>query len=117
MFKHGGVLAGLARRQRELAARVEQLARFALTTVVVETEPKANTLEIAAYEKFTPAGLLKDRIEITQIGVRRAHRFKRRLVFAIGEQSKTVDYFRFDQAAAHAKANAQGSEQATLKSA
>ena len=104
------------KRQREIALLVEQLARFAPTKVAVEMEPRPDIAAIAAYEKFTPADLLKDRNEITQIGFRLAHRMKHRSVFAIDEQSKTVDYFPFDKAEAFAKANGQATELATLKS-
>ncbi|MBC7710257.1 MAG: hypothetical protein H7203_09360, partial [Rhizobacter sp.] len=104
-------------RQRELAALIEQLARFAPTKVAVEMEPQAGTAEVAAYQKFTPADLLKDRNEITQIGFRLAHRMKHRSVFAIDEQSSVVDYFPFDKVATYAKEKAQDAELATLKSA
>ena len=105
------------KRQREIAALVEQLARFAPTKVAVEMEPTPNTSAIAAYGKFTPADLLTDRNEITQIGFRLAHRMKHRAVFAIDEQSKTVDYFPFDKVETYANANGQDAELATLKSA
>lgn len=105
------------KRQRQIAALVEQLARFAPTKVAVEMEPKSDTSAIAAYEKFTPADLLKNRNEITQIGFRLAYRMKHRAVFAIDEQSKTVDYFPFDKVEAYAKANGQDTQLATLKSA
>ena len=107
----------LPKRQREIAALVEQLARFAPTKVAVEMEPTPHTAEIAAYEKFAPADLLTDRNEITQIGFRLAHRMKHRAVFAIDEQSKTVDYFPFDTVKVYAKKNGQDKELATLMSA
>ena len=105
------------KRQREIAAVVEQLARFAPNKVAVEMEPKPDTHTIAAYEKFTPADLLKDRNDITQIGFRLAHRMKHRAVFAIDEQSTTVDYFPFDKVEAYAKASGQDAALATLKAA
>lgn len=105
------------KRQREIAALVEQLARFGPTKVAVEMQPKEDTPVIAAFEKFTPADLLKDRNEITQIGFRLAHRMKHRSVFAIDEQSTTVDYFPFDKVEAYATAKGQEAELAMLKSA
>ena len=91
------------KRQREIAALVEQLARFAPTKVAVEMEPKPDTFAIAAYEKYTHVDSLIDRNEITQIGFRLAHRMKHGAVFAIDEQSNTVDYFPFDRVKAYAK--------------
>jgi len=105
----------LPKRQRELAALTEQLARFAPPKVAVEMVPKLDTFAIAEYEKFTPAVLLKDRNEIVQIGFRLAHRMKHRTVFAIDEQSETVDYFPFDKVEAPAKANGQDADLAALK--
>jgi hypothetical protein len=104
----------LPKRQRELAALAEQLARFAPTKIAVEMVPKLDTMAIAAYEKFTPADLLKDRDEITQIAFRLAHRMKHSAVFAIDEQSKTIDYYPFDKVEAYAKTNGQEAELASL---
>ena len=105
----------LPKRQRELAALTEQLARFAPTKVAVEMVPKLNTFAISAYENFTPATLLKDRNEITQIGFRLANRMKHQAVFAIDEQSDKLDYFPFDKVEAYAKANGQDADLAALK--
>ncbi len=92
------------RRQKELAQLTEQLARFAPTKVMVEMQPATDSATIPAYEKFTSADLLKDKNEITQIGFRLAHRMKHKAVYAIDEQSETVDYFPFKKLQAYAKA-------------
>jgi hypothetical protein len=92
------------RRQKELAQLTEQLARFAPTKVMVEMVPSKDSATIPAYEKFTPADLLKDKNEITQIGFRLAHRMKHSAVYAIDEQSDTVNYFPFQKLQAYAKA-------------
>ncbi len=105
----------LPKRQRELAVLTKQLVKFAPTKVAVEMVPKPHTFAIAEYEKFTPTALLKDRNEIVQIGFRLAHRLKHRTVFAIDEQSETVDYFPFDKVEASAKANGQEVDLALLK--
>lgn len=105
----------LPKRQLELAVLAEQLARFAPTKVAVEMVPTLDSFVIAAYEKFTPADLLNDRNEIAQIGFRLAKRMKHRAVFAIDEQSKTIDYYPFDKVEAYANTNGQDAEIASLK--
>lgn len=105
----------LPKRQRELAALAEQLARFAPTKIAVEMVPTPDAFAVANYDKFLPADLLKDRDEISQIAFRLAHRMKHSTVFAIDEQSKTFDYYPFDKVEAYAKANGQDAEMASLK--
>jgi Family of unknown function (DUF5694) len=95
------------KRQKELVTLTEQLAKFAPTKVAVEMVPRLDSPTIPAYEKFTPAELLKDKNEIVQIGFRLAHRMKHTAVYAIDEQSETVNYFPFDKLSAWAKANNQ----------
>jgi Family of unknown function (DUF5694) len=92
-------------RQKQLARLTEQLARFAPTKIMVEMQPANDSATIPAFEKFTPADLLKDRNEITQIGFRLAHRMKHAAVYAIDEQSDTIDYFPFQKLQAYAKAH------------
>jgi hypothetical protein len=93
------------KRQKELVALNAQLAKFAPTKIAVEMTPKNDAATVPAYERFTPAELLKDKNEITQIGFRLAHHMKHTAVYAIDEQSETVDYFPFDKVQAFAKAN------------
>jgi hypothetical protein len=95
------------RRQKELATLTAQLAKFSPTKVAVEMMPRLDTPTIPAFERFTPAELLKDKNEIVQIGFRLAHHMKHTAVFAIDEQSDTVNYFPFDKVQAFVKANDQ----------
>jgi Family of unknown function (DUF5694) len=91
------------KRQKELAALVEQLTKFAPTKVAVEVTARTDDFVYPAYRTFTPADLLKDKNEITQIGFRLAHRMKHENVYAIDEQSDTIDYFPFGKLQTYAK--------------
>jgi Family of unknown function (DUF5694) len=95
------------RRQKELSELSEQLAKFAPTKVAVEMVPRLDDPTVPAYEKFSAETLSKDKNEIVQIGFRLAHRMKHTSVYAIDEQSETVNYFPFDKLSAWAKANNQ----------
>jgi Family of unknown function (DUF5694) len=95
------------RRQKELAVLTDQLAKFSPTKVAVEMMPRLDDPTVPSYEKFSAETLSKDKNEIVQIGFRLAQRMKHTAVYAIDEQSDTVDYFPFDKLKEYAKANKQ----------
>jgi hypothetical protein len=79
------------RRQKELAELAQRLERFKPTAVAVEVS--SPDLKVAAYRKFTPADLGKAKNEIVQVGYRIAHDVGLAEVYAIDEDSDTIDYF------------------------
>jgi hypothetical protein len=59
------------------------------------------------FDKFTPDSLKSDANEIIQIAYRLANQLGHKVVYAIDEQSETIDYFPYDKVDAFAKANQQ----------
>ena len=94
-------------KQKQLVEAVNRLAKFKPNKIAVEMVAKRPDLTAGDFEKFTPASLLTDANEITQIGYRLAHQSGHKVVYAIDEQSETIDYFPYDKVEAFAKANNQ----------
>jgi hypothetical protein len=94
-------------KQKQLAEAVSRLAKFKPNKIAVEMVAKQPDMTAGDFEKFTPASLLTDANEITQIGYRLAHQSGHKVVYAIDEQSETIDYFPYDKVEAFAKANNQ----------
>lgn len=94
-------------KQKQLVEAVNQLAKFKPNKIAVEMVAKQPDMTAGDFEKFTPASLLTDSNEITQIGYRLAHQLGHKVVYAIDEQSDTIDYFPYDKVEAFAKENNQ----------
>jgi hypothetical protein len=95
------------RKQIELQAVAERLARFKPTKVVIERQADGPEFKVAGYDRFTSAALLKDRNEDTQIGYRLAAMLGHKAVYGFDEQPGTgePDYFPFDKVQAYATAH------------
>jgi hypothetical protein len=92
-------------KQRQLDAVAQALLTFRPTRVMVERESSGPDLAVADYAAFTPAKLLTDANEISQIGYRVAQLANLPLVSGIDEQpaSGEPDYFPYDQMQAAAQ--------------
>lgn len=95
------------RRQRELAALADQLARFRPSKILVEVEAAGPDLAVVSYRSFTPATLATDRNEIVQVGFRLARKLGHAAVYGIDERGGPgePDYFPFDKVKAYAEAH------------
>jgi hypothetical protein len=105
------------KRQAELQALADALARFRPTKIMVERVAKTPDLVDPNYASFTPATLRKTRDERVQIGYRLARQLNLPTVYAIDEQpgAGEPDYFPFGKVAAFANANGQsGQLEATM---
>jgi Family of unknown function (DUF5694) len=94
-------------KQAELADVAARLARFKPTKIAVEANPERADFGYAKYESFTPEMLTQKTDERVQIGFRLAHKLGLKIVYAIDEQSETVDYFPFDKVEAYAREHGQ----------
>lgn len=92
-------------KQRQLDAVAQALLTFRPTRVMVERESSGPDLAVADYAAFTPAKLLTDANEISQIGYRVAQLANLPLVSGIDEQPAAgePDYFPYDQMQAAAQ--------------
>jgi hypothetical protein len=95
------------KRQAEFLEVMTQLARFKPTKILVEMSPQTPDFTIAEYRERGADLLATDRNEIVQIGYRLALKMGHGDVYAVDEQSKTVDYFPFDKVQAGAAAHGQ----------
>lgn len=93
------------KRQRELAALAEAIAKFRPTRVMVERQRAGPDYEVKEYAAFAPAVLTKDPDETVQLGFRIAARAGLKSVQGIDEQPQgdEPDYFPFDKVQAYAK--------------
>jgi hypothetical protein len=101
----GSVLTPI--KQKEIADVANRLARFKPTKIAVEMVADQPGLTTSAFAKFTPATLAKEKNEIDQIGFRLAAQLGHKQVYAVDEQSTTVDYFPFEKLTEYAKASSQ----------
>lgn len=85
------------RRQVELEALAESIARFAPTVIAVETVSAEDDLSDPRYEAFTPEQLTTSRNEITQIGYRLAAKLGHEKVYGVDAQDGEIDFFPFDE--------------------
>ncbi len=97
-------LVDVANRLVDVANR---LAKFKPNKVAVEMTANRPDMTTTDFDKFTPDSLKSDANEITQIAYRLAHQLGHKVVYAIDEQSETIDYFPYDKVEAFAKANQQ----------
>jgi len=104
------------RRQRELEVLAEAIEEFKPTRVMVEAQRPGPTYDVADYASFSPATLLTDRDEGTQIGYRIAARAGLKSVQGIDEQPGKGEpsYFPINAVEAYAKKHG---EQAYLDAA
>jgi hypothetical protein len=95
------------RRQRELSALVEQLARYRPTKVVVEVQASGPDFAVASYRSFGPAKLAAEPSEVVQVGFRLAHMLGHAAVYGFDEQRGPgePDYFPYDRVKAYARAH------------
>jgi hypothetical protein len=94
-------------KQKQLVDAVNALAKFKPNKIAVEMVAKNPDMTTHNFEKFTPDLLLKEPNEITQIAYRMAHQLGHKVVYAIDEQSETIDYFPYSKVEEFAKANNQ----------
>lgn len=103
-------------KQKELEEIATRLAKFQPTKVAVEAVSDRPDFSYAKYETFTPELLTTKADERVQIGFRLAHNLGHKIVYAIDEQSETIDYFPFDKVEAYAKEHGQSPLLAKLRS-
>jgi len=94
-------------KQAELAEVATRLAKFQPTKIAVEARSDRPDLSYAKYEAFQPEMLTESSDERVQIGFRLAKNLGHKIVYAIDEQSETIDYFPFDKVDAYAKEHGQ----------
>jgi hypothetical protein len=95
-------------KQVQLEAVAEGLARFRPTAIAIERiAPDQATMLDARYPAFTPADLLTNPDERTQIAYRLAHRLGLTRVYAVDEQDRDgqPSYFPFEDVQAWVEAN------------
>lgn len=96
-----------AEKQKQLVEAVNRLAKFKPNKIAVEMIADRGDMTTTDFDKFTPASLTTDANEIAQIAYRLANQLGHKVVYAIDEQSKTIDYFPYDKVEEFAKANNQ----------
>lgn len=96
-----------AEKQKQLAEVAKRLAKFKPNKIAVEMTANRPDMTTTDFDKFTPESLKSDANEITQIAYRLAHQLGHKVVYAIDEQSETIDYFPYDKVETFAKANGQ----------
>lgn len=89
------------KRQAELRDVAARLLRFKPTKMAVEAMVNAPDFVYPKYRAFKPADLTTVRDETVQVGFRVAHDAGLRDVYAIDEQSDTVDYFPYGNVQAY----------------
>jgi hypothetical protein len=94
-------------KQAELADVATRLAKFQPTKIVVEALSDRPDLSYAKYETFKPEMLTEKADERVQIGFRLAKNLGHKIVYAIDEQSDTIDYFPFGKVDSYAKEHGQ----------
>ena len=95
-------------KQAELADLAVRLAKFKPTRIAVEALSDRPDLSYAKYEAFEPGMLTQNPDERVQIGFRLARNLGQKIVYAIDEQSDTIDYFPYEKVDAFAKEHGQG---------
>ncbi len=94
-------------KQKQLEEVANRLAKFKPNKIAVEMTSDKPEMTAKNFEKFAPASLKTDANEIAQIGYRLANQLGHKVVYAIDEQSETIDYFPYDKVQTFAKANNQ----------
>jgi hypothetical protein len=90
-------------KQAELAEVAARLAKFQPTRIAVEAISDRPDLSYAKYETFKPEMLTEKADERIQIGFRLAKNLGHKIVYAIDEESDTIDYFPFGKVDSYAK--------------
>lgn len=96
-----------AEKQKQLVGVASRLAKFKPNKVAVKMSANGPDMTTTDFDKFTPDSLKSDANEIIQIAYRLANQLGHKVVYAIDEQSETIDYFPYDKVDAFAKANQQ----------
>ena len=94
-------------KQAELADVATRLAKFQPTKIAVEALSDRPDSSYAKYETFKPEMLTEKADERIQIGFRLAKNLAHKVVYAIDEQSDTIDYFPFGKVDSYAKEHGQ----------
>lgn len=99
------------RRQAELAALANAIARWHPTKILIEVQRPA-PFTVDRYRQFTPDQLATNPNEIWQIGFRLAHQLHHRDVYGFDEQPGPgePDYFQWDRVEAFAAAHGRSGE-------
>ena len=92
-------------RQKELAEVAEQLAKFNPTKIALERVSKSEDFTDEKYSAFRIEDLATNRDERYQIGYRLAKLLNHSKVYAIDEDSDTIDYFPYGAVEKFAKEN------------
>ncbi len=95
-------------KQAELEDVAARLAKFGPTKIAVEAVSDRPDLAYTKYEAFQPEVLKENADERVQIGFRLAKKLGHKVVYAIDEQSDSIDYFPFGKVDAYAKEHGQG---------
>lgn len=94
-------------KQKQIADVANQLAKFKPNKIAVEKIADQPDMTTSKFNDFTVASLLTEDAETTQIGYRLAQKLGHKAVYAIDEQSETIDYFPYQDMEAFAKENNQ----------
>jgi hypothetical protein len=94
-------------KQKQLVEVANRLAKFKPNKIAVEMVADQADMTTSDFAKFSAESLKMDPNEITQIAYRLANQLSHKSVYAIDEQSKTIDYFPYDKVAEFAKTNSQ----------
>jgi hypothetical protein len=94
-------------KQKQIADVTNRLAKFKPNKIAVERIADQPDMTTSKFDNFTLASLFTDDTETTQIGYRLAQQLGHKAVYAIDEQSETIDYFPYQEMEAFAKANNQ----------
>lgn len=96
------------RRQAEIRAVVDALARWRPTKVLVEIQAPA-PFAVQSYRRFTVAELSTNRNEIWQLGYRLAHQLGHRDVYGFDERPSEGEpnYWQYERVEAYASAHGQ----------
>ena len=92
-------------RQKELAEVADQLAKFHPTKIALERVSKSEDFSDDKYAAFKIEDLATNRDERYQIGYRLAKLLNHSKVYAIDEDSDTIDYFPYGAVEKFAKEN------------
>jgi hypothetical protein len=92
-------------RQKELAEVADQLAKFNPTKIALERVSKSEDFTDEKYAAFKIEDLATNRDERYQIGYRLAKLLNHSKVYAIDEDSDTIDYFPYGAVEKFAKEN------------
>lgn len=97
----------VAKRQAELEALADRLAKFRPTAIAVEVPRPADGLLDPGYAEFKAEDLSTRRNEVVQIGYRLAHKLGIDRVYAVDENAGEIPFFPFDRVQAFAERTGQ----------